>query len=263
MEGVSLFCSELLRSEGFGHGFTKRTGGVSAGPFASLNLAFDVGDDEDRVRENSARLRAAVGGSAPLLRVRQVHGNAVVDAAAILEATAEADAIVACGIDALLAVQTADCAAVLLADPATRAVAAVHAGWRGASNGVIRNAVRALRERGAEPQRLIAAIGPCIGKECYEVREDVARRFPESVDPVRGEDGMFRLDLGYAVEVSLIGAGLTSRNIDRIHACTRCAPDALFSYRGSGGRCGRNMGFIAAAPLTLRGAPGLSRPPTF
>jgi copper oxidase (laccase) domain-containing protein len=80
----------------------------------------------------------------------------------------------------------------------------------------------------------------------------VARRFPESVDPVRGEPGRFLLDLGYAIEVSLIGAGLTSRNIDRIRVCTKCAADTLFSHRGSGGTCGRNLGFIRAGGPSAR-----------
>lgn len=252
---IDIYRSELLARAGFGHGFTKRSGGASEGAYASLNLAFGVGDDDGRVRRNLGRLRAALGADAPLLRVRQVHGNAVADAADLLRggggdwlapAETEADAIVAAGVDAFLAVQTADCAAVLLACPDTGAVAAVHAGWRGASNGVLRNAVRALRDRGADPGRLLAAIGPCIGPECYDVREDVARRFPESIEPVKGKAGAFLLDLGNAVEVSLLGAGLTSRNVDRIRACTGCAPDALFSHRGSGGTCGRNLGFIRA-----------------
>jgi hypothetical protein len=156
----------------------------------------------------------------------------------------EADAVFSFGSAAVLAVQTADCAAVLLADPESRAVAAVHAGWRGAASGVIRSAVRALRDHGSEPRRLLAAIGPCIGPECYEVGADVARRFPESTDPVKGEPGKFFLDLGAAVEVSLLAAGLTSSNIDRVRACTRCAAEELYSHRGSGGTCGRGLGLI-------------------
>ena len=250
---VELFRSELLDRAGFAHGFTKRTGGASQGPFASLNLAHDVGDDPENVRRNLESLRAALGIDLPLLRVNQAHGNAAIDAARLVELglgdwlaapAVEADAIVSAGVDAVLAVQTADCAAVLLADPETRAAAAVHVGWRGAANGVLRNAARALRDHGAEPSRLLAAIGPCIGAECYEVQADVARRFPESIDVVDGRPDAFLLDLGNAIEVSLIGAGLSTRNIDRIKVCSRCAEDELFSHRGSGGTCGRGLGFI-------------------
>ena len=253
MSSIALYRSPLLERAGFVHGFTKRTGGSSEGPFASLNLAHDVGDDPLLVRRNLEALRSSLGLDVALLRVRQVHGNQNVDAARLAEfghggwlsaPEVEADAVIASETPAVLAVQTADCAAVLLADPVSRAVAAVHAGWRGAANGVIRNAVRALRDRGADPGSLLAAIGPCIGVECYEVGEEVARRFPESVDPVRGKPGAFLLDLGNAIEVSLIGAGLTSRNLDRVQVCTRCAAKELFSHRGSGGRCGRGLGFI-------------------
>jgi len=253
MSSVEFYRSPLLERAGFVHGFTKRTGGSSEGPFASLNLAHDVGDDPLIVRQNLEALRGCLGFDVPLLRVRQVHGNQVVGAARLLELgcgdwvsppEVEADAITSSETSAVLAVQTADCAAVLLADPVSRAVAAVHAGWRGAANGVIRNAVRALRDRGVEPGRLHAAIGPCIGVECYEVGDEVARRFPESVEPLKDKPGAYLLDLGYAIEVSLIGAGLTSRNIDRVRACTRCDAEELFSHRGGGGGCGRGLGFI-------------------
>jgi YfiH family protein len=264
---IGFFRSELLSRAGFVHGFTKRTGGASEGEFASLNLAHDVGDDPSRVRLNLEALRACLGLDVPLLRVRQVHGAVAVDAADLLATNDEhlekspfgkggwgdfpsvdADAIVSSGTSAVLAVQTADCAAVLLADPESRAVAAVHVGWRGAARGVLRSAVRELRNRGSDPVRLLAAVGPCIGRECCEVGEEVARRFPESADPVKGRPGAFLLDLGYAIDVSLIAAGLTSCNIDRIRVCTRCAAEELFSYRGGGGRCGRGLGFIRSEP---------------
>jgi polyphenol oxidase len=257
MSSIALYRSPLLDRAGFDHGFTQRTGGTSEGPFASLNLAFDVGDEAERVRENLGRLKGAVGADVPLLRVRQVHGNEPVDAARLVAEgcgdwlappTIDADAIVSSGVPAVLAVQTADCAAVLLADPESRAVAAVHVGWRGAIGGALRNTVRAMREMGSEPLRLLAAIGPCIGQECYEVRNDVARRFPESAVPLKGRPDAFLLDLGYAVEVSLIAAGLTSPNIDRVRVCTRCAADELFSHRGSGGTCGRSLGLIRSQP---------------
>jgi YfiH family protein len=257
MSLIDLFRSPLLERAGFVHGFTKRTGGASDGEFASLNLAHDVDDDPSRVRQNLEALRARLGLDVPLLRIRQVHGVETVDAAQLIELgcgdwlappVVEADAIVSSETFAVLAVQTADCAAVLLADPESRAAAAVHVGWRGAARGVLQSAVRELRNRGSDPMRLLAAVGPCIGQECYEVGDEVACRFPESADPVKDRPGAFLLDLGYAIDVSLIAAGLTSGNIDRIRVCTRCAAEALFSYRGGGGRCGRGLGFICSEP---------------
>jgi hypothetical protein len=252
---IDFFRAELLLAAGFPlHGFCKRQGGVSEGPLASLNFSWDREPDPTRVTENLARLRAALGSELPLARVRQVHGAAVIDAAEILAAgpdgwgarpELEADAVIANAGEAVAAVIAADCAPVLLADPATRLVAAVHAGWRGAATGVIRNAVRAMTSRGAETGNLLAVVGPCICAACYEVGDDVARRFPESADPIPGKPGKHLLDLGNAVEVSLIGAGLTTRNIGRIAACNSCDREALYSHRASGGTCGAALSFIA------------------
>jgi YfiH family protein len=253
---IELYQSELLTAAGFpDHGFTQRTGGVSAGPFASLNLAHDVGDDAAAVAANLERLRRHVGLTTPLQRVVQVHGADVLtddspelapDATWTAAPTVEADGVVVARGSLTAAVQTADCAAVLLAAPRTRAVAAVHAGWRGAAGGVLRAAVRELAARDADPATLLAAIGPCICGRCYQVGPEVARRFPESADPDPAAAGKFLLDLGLAVEVSLIAAGLSTRNIERIQACNHCRPERLFSHRGSGGRCGRGIGYICA-----------------
>jgi len=254
-EAIDFFRSELLEAAGFRlHGFTKRAGGVSEGPLASLNFSWDREPERGRVVENHSRLRAALGTDLRLTRVRQVHGADVRTAREIREAgpdcwgalpELEADAVIAASGEALVAVITADCAPVLLADPANRAVAAVHAGWRGAARGVIRGAVRALAARGAEPGRLLAAVGPCICAACYEVGDEVAGRFPESAEPIPGRPGKHLLDLGNAVEVSLIGAGLTTRNIERVAACTACDGEALYSHRASGGTCGASLAFIA------------------
>lgn len=251
---IELRRSELLIRAGFAeHGFTTRAGGSSSGPYESLNLAHDVGDDPGAVTENLSRLEAAFGGGAPLLRVVQVHGNRVVDAADLLAdgvgvwtapPLVEADAIIAAGLDAVLAVQVADCAPVLLADPGSRTVAALHVGWRGAAGGVVRNAVRRLAQGGINPRSLVAAIGPCICHDCYEVGDEVARRFPESSDPIEGKPGKHLLDLGYAVEVSLIAAGLTSANIERLPGCSRCDHELFSVRRAAGGNCGRTLGLI-------------------
>lgn len=263
---IEILTSELLADAGFPtHGFTTRQGGVSSGPYSSLNLAHDVGDDPATVADNLMRLRAAIGVDTPLHRVRQIHSNRVVDASELIAAgsgdwtpppTVEADAIIATGTPALLAVQVADCAAVLVADPQSGAVAAIHAGWRGTDRGVVRTTLRRLTARGVTPRRLVAAIGPCICAACYEVGEEVARRFPESSEPLRGKSGKHLLDLGNAIEVALVVEGLTSSNIERVGACSRC-DDRLFSRRGEkGANCGRTLGFIA----TASGRPSIVNP---
>lgn len=249
---VERYTSALLENTGFPvHGFTKRSGGTSEGPFASLNLAYGVGDNEVSVAENRMRLRGALGTGSPLATVIQVHGNKVVNARNVAtedwtaSPTEEADGIISSGAE-VLAVQTADCAPVLLADPASRIVAALHAGWRSAARGIIRNGIRAMESLGAETRNLLAVIGPCISGACYEVGEEVARALPESADPVRRRPGKYLLDLPNAVEVSLIVAGVPSAQVEVIRACTHCLPDELFSYRRDGQRTGRMLGFISA-----------------
>ena len=229
---------------------------MSRGGYASLNLSYNVGDDPEAVRTNLQNLRETIPLSAPLYRVAQVHGSHVVSIEEMGEPTTEslngppaleADGIIATTGDALLAVQTADCAPVLLADPQTRIVSAVHAGWKGNARGIIRKAVRKMSHAGAHPANIVAAIGPCICLACYEVGEEVAKCFPESADPIKGKPGKHLLDLSLAITVSLIGAGLSDNNIDSLGRCTRCEKESFFSYRRDGAATGRMLGLISAA----------------
>ena len=248
---VSILQSKLLTDAGFAvHGFTRRTGGVSEGPYASLNLGFGIGDADENVRENLRRLQAAVGTDLPLARVKQVHGAAIADVeAARLSAwdaapEIEADAVISDG-TTVKAVQTADCVPILLACPESRITAAVHAGWHGAAAGIVRNVVRKMTEMGARTDIMIASLGPAVGFPCYEVDEDVGKRFIESADPRPGTPGKFLLDLLNAVEVDLIISGISTDRMERVGGCTHCLLEEFFSYRQSGGTCGRMLGFIA------------------
>ncbi len=246
---IDLIKSDLLTSAGFAvHGYTKREGGVSEGGFSSLNLSYDVDDDPACVSENLLRLKSVLNVNVPLARVQQVHGNRVIDALELAESwteppTVEADGIVSKEMDIVIAVQNADCAPVLMADPVTGTVAAVHAGWRGAARRVIRSGVQAMIEKGANKENILVAIGPCACGKCYEVGDEVARHFPESADPIKGKPGKFLLDLGLAIEVSLLGVGLRGSNIDRIDACSIHSGD-VFSVRRDGSPTGRFLGFI-------------------
>src|SRR5512135_3872176 len=163
MPGPGPITSRLLG--GFPHGFTTREGGVSEGPFRSLNLSSTVGDAPERVRDNWERLRRATG--LAFARVRQVHGCRVVTAGAGAEPAEEADGVTTATPGVAACVSVADCAPVLLADPRSGAVAAVHAGWRGTLARAAGEGVRALVERhGARTSDLLAVIGPCIGPCC-------------------------------------------------------------------------------------------------
>ena len=252
--------SKLLTQHGFRHGFSLRTGGVSEGPYASLNLGRAVGDDLAAVEENHRRLAADVGYElARLFEVSQVHGGEVrvVGPDDLPEDVrrVSADALVAPATvpEVAVGVRVADCAPVLLADPVTGAVAAVHAGWRGTVARVIDAAIDALeRETGARATDLVAAIGPHIRAGAFEVGDDVAAqiaRVAHGEDVVRVGYDKPRVDLAAVVRAQLIARGLSPERIDDVGGCTMEEPSRFFSFRRDGKHSGRHVGVILTRSL--------------
>jgi polyphenol oxidase len=180
MRGPVIVRSALLSAlPGVRHGFFARHGGVSRGVYDSLNVGLGSGDDADDVLEN--RRRAADAFGAPPERLAtcyQVHSARVVIARGPLTGERpEADGVVTDREDVLCGALAADCAPVLIADAAAGIVAAVHAGWRGALGGVVQSAVEAMSALGAAPERMAAAVGPCIAPASYEVGAEFMDRF--------------------------------------------------------------------------------------
>jgi hypothetical protein len=244
---------------GFDHGFTTREGGGSAAPFDALNLGGFVGDDPARVAGNWARLERATG--LRFARVKQVHGARAVRAdgpTEALEPVEEADAVLSLAAGVAACVSVADCVPVLLADPETGAVAAVHAGWRGTLARAAAEAVRALgAEAGAPAARLLASVGPSIGPCCYEVSTDLAARFAAELGPAVVRDGAGpRLDLWAANAAVLNAAGVSPDRVEVLGRCTSCERATFFSHRRDAGRTGRQVAFIAPrAPTPAGGLP--------
>lgn len=239
------------------HGFSTRAGGESAGEFASLNVSHEVGDDPARVEENRRRLSRAAGFDlARLIEMRQIHSDRVIVlSAAGADAPLElrGDALVAPAAEWVLGVRTADCLAVLLADSNRRAVAAVHAGWRGTLAGVVSRAVEALERCGCARRNLVAALGPCIRACCFEVGPDVAERFVREFGPRvmrHDESGRSFVDLAEANRRCLVATGLCAESIEDLGLCTACRPDLFFSHRRDRGRTGRQLAFVSLAPMT-------------
>lgn len=257
---LPLLRSALLAAvPGVVHGFSTRAGGVSAGRHASLNLGSTASDDLDAVRENRRRFAAAFGRSLESLVLgEQRHGDrvAAVSAgdgpplAAGGRGCPSVDATMTAEAGPLLAVLSADCVPILMASDDGRAVAAVHAGWRGAAAGVAGNAVRAMRETyGVEPARLVVAIGPAIGGCCYEVDGPVIEAFGATHPALRpsaeGRDGHAMLNLREANVAQLVEAGVDRARIDVLPHCTACRTDLFYSVRGEGEPTGRFGGGIA------------------
>ncbi len=184
MTAPPFLSSPLLSSlPGVRHAFFTRAGGVSQGIYHSLNVGPGSADDAVSVTENRRRAALAFDQSPEdLLTCDQVHSPVVVMADAPWDAgRPKADGVVTARAGLICGALAADCAPVLIAEPQARVVAAVHAGWRGALGGVIGSAVETMVAAGADPARMVAAVGPCIGPESYEVGLDFAEQF-DAVD---------------------------------------------------------------------------------
>jgi YfiH family protein len=251
---ASVLRSQLLTAQGFLHGFSTRQGGVSVGPFATLNLARSVGDDAEHVAENLRRFAGAVGyAPEPLFELSQVHGRLVHvlsahDRADVLRRN-EGDALVARA-GAAVGVRTADCLAVLLADPQSRRVAALHAGWRGLVAGVVQASVSALCEVANAPRaQLLAAVFPHIRVCCFEVGAEVADALASaalSADVVERSHEKPHVRLAGVLRAQLLAAGIAAQNIDELDGCTRCDSARFFSFRRDGAASGRHLAAIVA-----------------
>jgi len=221
---------------GVPHGFLGRRGGVSQGVAAGLNCGPGSGDEPDDVRTNRRLAADAVMAGAPLVGVYQVHSP---DCVTVREPWGDdgrphADALVSDRPGMLLAIVTADCAPVLLADVEAGVVGAAHAGWKGAVAGVTDATVMAMEALGARTDRICAAIGPCIAQASYEVDDAFRDRFLEadSADArffAAGVPGHWQFDLeGY------VAARLVRRGVGRVESLgldTYAAPDRFFSFR--------------------------------
>lgn len=227
--------AEWPQMPGLGHGFLGRIGGVSHGPFASLNLSTRVGDHEDDVLANWNRVDAELGGGGDFVRIHQVHGDVVVEASDALASEPEADAVMTRDEGLVLTILTADCVPLLFADVRTGAIAAVHAGWRGTLAGIAPRVVHELhRAFGTQAADLHVALGPSIGSCCYEVSEEIADAMEERWGNMpfavhRRDEARPRLDLRAVNSHLLRQQGV--HGITCIGPCTRCANTSYFSHR--------------------------------
>jgi len=246
---------ELLQIPGILHGFCTRVGGVSGGPYASLNVSPREGDPPDRVRENWQRIAAAFGiPSEQFFVVNQVHGERflVIEDAVSCHGLEDRryDAIVTDRPGVAIGIKTADCAPVLLSDRRNKAIAADHAGWRGTALGIAGKAVRVMAEKfGTRPEDLSAAVGPSVGPCCYEVDGPVFQAMSERGDTDRVlrpglREGRWMFDLPLANRIQLEQEGVDPERISASGFCTRCRPELFFSHRRDGAKTGRHLNFI-------------------
>lgn len=243
--GLSWLTAANLNNKGVIHAFTTRRGGISEGSFASLNLSYTRGDETSRVEENFRILARAVGYKFErLVASKQVHGDVIriateSDCGKLNNFTLdyECDALIT-DIEGLpLMVFSADCVPILLFDPVRRAIGAVHTGWRGTALGIAAKTVRKMAEVfGCKANDIVAAIGPCIDKCCFETERDVpnamAGALPEPERFVTQNGLKYSVDLKEINRYWLESEGVTDISVSDL--CTACNTDLFWSHRVQG-----------------------------
>jgi YfiH family protein len=281
---------QLLRSQKLGqlpwlvHAFSTRLGGTSRvyGKNA-LNLGFTTHDSRVAVERNREILLKSLGLAErkktwPLVTLRQIHSDLIHPVDRRPAGLLAGDGLITATPELLLAIQTADCLPVILVDQKTRAVGVFHAGWRGTVKRIVEKGIGEMRRYfGTNPRNLIAAIGPGVQGCCYQVGEDVRRKFESQFgyadklfrevkesNPVREKYPLLfltarapghselpvniYLDLVEANRRQLIDAGVPSKNIEASSPCTACHTDLLFSHRAEKGVTGRLMAVAGIRP---------------
>lgn len=255
------------------HGFSTRSGGTSRLEAKRvLNLGFIEWDERKAVLANRQRFQTATGAKdLSLITLKQVHSDLIHSFSSVHPKPLHGDAVITSTANLLLSVQTADCVPILLVDPKKRAVAAIHAGWRGTLSRIAEKAVgRMQQEYGSKPGDLLAAIGPSIGPCCYEVGVELVTKFTAQFadaaeyfdEPRTGDEPNpiqwlnrkppghqpppknVHLDLRKANVSQLKAAGIRASKIYVSDLCTACNTDLLFSFRREGSLSGRLMAVV-------------------
>lgn len=236
-----------LTAEGISvpHGFTTRLGGVSQGSFAGLNIAHHRGDSRENVEKNHKLLADCLGYSPEkVVMTHQVHSDIILP---VTETDCrgldhhlypQCDGLITNTPGVALVIFTADCTPILLHDPVTGAVGAVHAGWRGTAMDIAGKAVRAMAENfGCQPENIRAAIGPNIGPCCFETHEDVPLAMVETYGEeakkwIRPSGDKYYVNLKELNRLSLSRAGVPWVEVSPV--CTCCQPEQFWSHRKTG-----------------------------
>lgn len=204
---------------------TLKSGGVSAGNYASFNLATHVGDDIDAVDENRKRLASKLGQENEVCWLNQIHGSRVVEAG--LEKLPDADGIYCSAPGTPLAIMVADCVPIILTDQRGSCVAALHAGWRGLAGGIIKEMIDKMPASG----KVMAWMGPAIGQCHYEVGEEVRQGLSKYPSAFRQSEkpSHFMLDMWAVARLQLSEAGVI--DVFGGGCCTYCEEERFYSYR--------------------------------
>ena len=253
----------LLRNSGIvNHGFSTRLGGVSEGCFSSMNLSFDRGDRPEAVQENFRRMGSAIGVECgDMVLSQQTHttnvrlvtekdrGKGIVRE----RDYTDVDGLITDVPAICLVTSFADCVPLYFVDPVKKAIGLSHSGWRGTVGRIGQKKKKKMQQCfGSEPADILAAVGPSVCMDCYEVSEDVILRFREAFDKrVWGDlfyeksGGKYQLNLWKANEIIFREAGILPEHMAVTNLCTHCNSSILYSHRAQGNRRGNLCAFLA------------------
>ncbi len=255
----SIFPEELVT-----HAISTRLGGVSKEPYASLNLAFHVGDDAEAVKDNRQRFaHSLLLNAKDIVSPKQVHGTRVMrvgrehmglGAKDYESAIDDTDALITNEPNVSLLLCFADCTPIIFVDPENKAVGIAHAGWKGTAGRIAAKTVEAMTESfGSAPDKILAGIGPSISKKVYEIGDDVAKIFQDDFSYhdkfLTQIDNKYHLDLWEANRKILVEAGVRAYNIEIAGACTFEENAWYYSYRKEKGNTGRIGAIVALKDL--------------
>lgn len=242
--------------------FSTRLGGVSEGYYSSLNLSFDRGDDPARVLENFKRIGASMGVAVEdMVLSKQTHTTNV---RVVTEADkgkgvmrdrdyTDVDGMITNVPGICLVTSYADCVPLYFVDPVKKAIGLSHSGWRGTVGKIGKNTVQLMQENfGSKPEDLLAAVGPSVCMDCYEVSEDVIEQFKEAFEKKNWEDlfykkenGKYQLNLWKANELIFLESGILPEHMAITNVCTHCNSKILYSHRTMGNNRGNLCAFLA------------------
>lgn len=242
--------------------FSTRLGGVSEGYYSSLNLSFDRGDDPERVLENFKRIGASMGVNVEdMVLSKQTHTTNVRVVTAEDKGKGvmrernytDVDGMITNVPGICLVTSYADCVPLYFVDPVKKAIGLSHSGWRGTVGKIGKNTVQLMQENfGSKPEDLLAAVGPSVCMDCYEVSEDVIEQFKEAFEKKYWEDffykkenGKYQLNLWKANELIFLESGILPEHMAITNVCTHCNSKILYSHRTMGNNRGNLCAFLA------------------
>lgn len=244
------------------HGFSTRLGGVSKGCWSSLNLSFTRGDREEDVRENFHRIGKAIGVKPEnMVFTHQTHTTNVrvvtnkERGMGIVRPRdyENVDGLVTNVKDLCLVTFFADCVPLFFLDPVKKVIGLSHSGWKGTVGKIGKNTIRCMEENfGSKPEHILAAIGPSICQECYEVSEEVIDQFRTQFSKefhgdlfYKKQNGRYQLNLWKANELIFLESGIKQEHIAITNICTHCNQNLMFSHRATGDKRGNLCAFLA------------------